>query len=177
MPHYEAMDGLSFVCPQCKQRHTGLPALACGEPAAFLGEPGHERPVERFGDDFYVVEGQDFFVRVVLEIPIIGQNQNLEWGVWGSLSPANFQRYWDSFEDNDQSKLDSMFSYLSNEILGYPGSLGLPACLFHRDNRLRPLLLLDPDRDHPLVHDQKHGITAARAIELAMPVLHPQGGA
>ena len=171
------MHGLAFDCPQCNLRHSGLPALAYGEPAVHLDEAGKQRPFQKINEDFYIVEDQHFFVRVVFEIPIIGEGLSLEWGVWGSLSKANFRRYWDSFNDTDQSRIGAMFSYLSNELNGYPGSLGLRCGLFPRDDRRRPLLNLDDEQDHPLVRDHQRGITAGRAIELAMPFLHPQGRA
>jgi hypothetical protein len=173
----EPMDGLAFDCPQCNLRHDGLPALAYGEPAMQLDDAGKERPFRKINDDFRILEDRHFFVRAVFEIPIIGQSQSLEWGVWGSLSKANFQLYWDSFDDTDQSRIGAMFSYMSNELNGYPGSLGLRSGLFPRDDRQRPLLILDDEQDHPLVRDQQRGITASRAIELAMPFLHPQGRA
>lgn len=171
------MDGLSFECPKCRTRHVGLPALVYGDPATCVDEHGDERPFTRINDDFRIVEDDHFFVRTVFEIPIIGESQPLEWGVWGSLSKASFQRYWDSFDDHDQSKLGGMFSYFSNHISGYPGSRGLHCDLLPRDGRQRPLLRLHQNQDHPLVHDQMHGIMLERAIELAMPILHPQGEA
>ena len=171
------MDGLSFDCPQCNMRHSGLPALVYEEPAAGLDESGNPRTLNRIGKDFCVIDDQHFFVRTVFEIPILGEALPLEWGVWGSLSQANFQRYRETFDDTDQSKLGGMFSFLSNELGGYPGSLSLRCNLFPQDDRRRPLLVLQTDQDHPLVHDQINGITVERAIELAMPVLHPQGQA
>jgi hypothetical protein len=171
------VDGFAFDCPCCGKRHTGLPAVAYGEPAASIDEAGNPRPLRRMGDDFCIADGQYYFVRAVLHVPILGEAQPMEWGVWSSLSETNFKRYWDSFDDNDQAKLGPMFSYLGNSIYGYPGSLDLRSQLHTQNDRKRPFVELDPSQDHPLVRDQARGISRERAIELTMPVLHPQGQA
>lgn len=171
------MDQLAFDCPSCGQRHTGLPALVYGAPSLGPDEAGNPAPLKRIGEDFCTLNDEHFFVRCVLEIPITGHALPLEWGVWASLSEANYRRYWDSFDDSDQSKLGGMFSYLMNEIQGYPGSFALRCNLMPQDDRKRPLLELQDDQDHPLVRDQMNGIGLERAVELAMPALHPRGRA
>lgn len=168
------MDGLSFDCGKCGKRHTGLPALAYVKPAAYFAVPEDRRGSVWINEDFCIIEDEIFLVRVVLLVPIVGETVPLEWGVWGSLSKTNFERYMESFEDHDQSRLGGMFSYLDSVMNGYPDTGGLRCNLHPQDNRKRPLLELQHDQDHPLVDDQINGITLERAIELAMPVLHPQ---
>jgi len=76
-------------------------------------------------DDICVVADWHFFVRAVLEIPILGQSEALEWGVWGSLSEQNFKRYDASFEDGDQSRLGAMFSWFASQLPGYDDTSSL----------------------------------------------------
>lgn len=173
----ELPQGLRFDCPCCGQIHTGLPAVAYPEPTAAVDAHGNVVPYTRIGDDFCILEDEHFFVRAVLRVPIIGTDKTFEWGVWGSLSQTNYKSYWDSFDDTDQGRLGSMFSYLSNELDGYSASLHLHSSLWPQNERMRPTMVLDPDQDHPLVHDQLHGITIERAVELVLPVLHPAGDA
>src|SRR5262245_61459377 len=103
------MDGFAFDCPCCGKRFTGLPALGYEGPALGSNDAGEPWKLERSGDDFCIADGRHYFVRAVLRLPIIGVSQPMEWGVWGSLSEANFKRYWDSFDDYDQAKLGPMF--------------------------------------------------------------------
>ena len=171
------MEGFAFDCPSCGMLHNGLPAVVFDGPAVGLGPDGQPWPLNRNGEDFCVVNEQDFFVRAVLSIPILGTSETMEWGVWSSLSEANFKRYWDTFYDTDQAKLGPMFSFLGNQIVGYPNTLCLRSRLHPQNERKRPFVEFDPSQDHPLIHDQLHGITVGRAIELVMPVLHPEGNA
>jgi hypothetical protein len=111
-------------------------------------------------------------VRAVLEIPIIGQSETLEWGVWGSLSETSFERYVQSFDDPDQSKIGALFSWFSSSLPGYAFEESLRCSLLPQDNRQRPHVVFHPDDTHPLALDKKNGISLERAIEFVMPVLH-----
>jgi hypothetical protein len=99
----------------------------------------------------------------------VGHEECLEWGVWASLSGANFERYQVSFRDEDQSKLGPMFSWFASHLPGYPG---LRCNVVPRDGRVRPLIEFHPDDDHALVLDKKNGISLERAIAFVVPVLH-----
>ena len=175
----DLLDGFTFDCPCCGERHVGLPALVCPWPDPFWALPEDQREAADANDDFCVIDKKQFFVRATLRIPIVDEGAaTLEYGIWGSLSETNFRLYGESFFDLDQSRLGGLFSYLSNALPGY-GQFprALLGALFPQDNRQRPLFVLHEDQEHSLVHDQIHGISKARAIELALPVLHPQGEA
>ena len=77
------MDGLAFDCPCCGQRYTDLPAIAFDRPAV-TGD------LDMTGKDLCILHGEHYFVRTVLMLPILGKEAPLEWGVWSSLSEANF---------------------------------------------------------------------------------------
>lgn len=162
-----------YRCTQCEKVHEGLPAIAFDAPAYYDGLAGSERKARAvLTDDTCLIDEEHFFVRTVLEIPILGQAECLEWGVWGTLSAANFEGYQASFHDHDQSRLGPMFSWFASRLPGYPETLGLRCNVLPRDGRMRPLVDFAPDDDHPLVLDKKNGISLERAIEFVMPVLH-----
>jgi hypothetical protein len=146
-------------------------------PHHYFASSAEERAESKLTDDLCMTGDGFFFVRAVMETPILGEKTPLEWGVWGSLSEANFKRYVETFDDHDQGSLGGMFSYLNNELDGYSGSCGLQCELIPMDNRKRPMLVPYKDQDHLLVRDYWNGITAERAIALAMPFLHPTGKA
>ncbi|WP_420714867.1 DUF2199 domain-containing protein [Roseateles sp. SL47] len=64
---------------------------------------------------------------------------------------------------------DVFFGYLCNNLPGYPDTIPLAADVQVQLGNERPKLRLHHSKadDHPLVLDQMHGITVARAQELA----------
>ena len=154
---------MSFVCGICGEKHDGLPDWAYGRPDHWLGITDEERAAGRASDDLCRIPGGAFYVRCFLMIPLIdGPRGNLGMGVWGSLSETNFRRYVETFDDDDQSKLGPMFSYLSNEVAVFPDSLNLKADMVPQDNKQRPQLRLW-ECDHPLFLAQQKGISLEQA--------------
>jgi len=162
-----------YRCTRCEKVHEGLPAIAYDAPAHYYALAEPERAAKAIlTDDLCGIDGTSYFVRAVLEIPVVAHEECLEWGVWGSLSEANFERYRASFDDDDQSKLGPMFSWFASRLPGYPDTLNLKCNLVPRDGGQRPLVEFAPGDDHPLVLDWTNGISIERAIEFVVPVLH-----
>lgn len=154
------------VCSHCGKTHDELSAWVYARPDPWLDLTEEQRAAGQSSDDLCRTPDGHFFVRSVLNLPLIdGPEPTFEFGVWGSLSEANFGRYVDSFDDSDQSRLGLMFSYLSNEVWGYPGSFALRANLQPRDDRKRPFMLLEPT-DHPLAIAQRDGIAFEKVLEI-----------
>lgn len=59
-------DVISFVCSCCGERHQGLPDLADGNPEG-----------NWIDSDHCMIGGEDFFIRCVLLIPILGTASRL----------------------------------------------------------------------------------------------------
>ena len=126
---------MSYVCSICGKAHDDLGAWALQKPDPWLGLSDEERAQGRCSSDLCETADGQFFVRSVLELPLTGGPEpTFEFGVWGALSEANFRRYVESFDDDDQSRLGPMFSYLSNELRGYPDSFALKANLHPQDH-------------------------------------------
>lgn len=165
---------IQYKCGSCDKIHEGLPAIAFAEPFHYWSVPEGEREARvKASPDLCVVDGGGFFIRAVLQIPIAGEDESLEWGVWGTLNEENFNRYVETFLDEDQGKLGAMFSWFASRLPGYPDTLSIRSTLLPRDFRRRPLVDFEPDQDHPLVRDKRDGITLERAVEFVRPVLHP----
>lgn len=58
--------------------------------------------------------GEHRFVRCILLLPLQGSDLDFGFGVWGTLSPANFDTYVGRFDGRDSGTLGSAFSWLSN---------------------------------------------------------------
>ena len=92
-----------YTCACCGKEHEGLPAFSQKHPPYYLDVPEGERVERTFhNNDFCVVDDEYFFIRVTFHLPIIGHNETFEYGVWASQSKESYQRYNNTFND-DQS--------------------------------------------------------------------------
>jgi len=123
-------------------------------------------------EDFCVLHGEHFFVRCVLELPIIGRpGERFAYGVWSSLSKANFKTYIDAFDVGMDGDGAPWFGWLSNPLIGYPDTLNQRCAVFRRAGRVRPLVRLH-DEEHPLAHEARKGITLDRLLEICRAYGH-----
>jgi hypothetical protein len=117
-------------------------------------------------------EGTDYFIRVVLEVPIHGVEEPFLWGVWVSLSEKSFTRYVETYDSPVEG--DGFFGWVCNSISAYPYAGTRAADVVVQLGGQRPKVVLhrgDPE-DDSLVVDQVHGISVARAQQLAERALH-----
>ncbi|WP_406630932.1 DUF2199 domain-containing protein [Amycolatopsis sp. WGS_07] len=163
---------LGFDCSCCGRRHDELP-LAYGAPApaywhdGLAGQPGFV-----LGEEQCVLGGEHFFVRGRLVLPM-PDGEDFEWGVWVSLSEANFTRVTELWDDPARVDEPPYFGWLSTELPGYePTTINLKTNLHSQPVGVRPLVELEPT-DHPLALEQRNGIDRARVQEIAELLLHP----
>lgn len=166
---------LTFTCRCCGEVHEGIPAFSSEAPDYWGGLTESQRRNGFLDSDFCVTGQEHFYVRAMLYIPIRNTDHQFGWGVWGSLSKANFDRYRDLWKADDVSGEEPYFSYLSNTLPIYPDTMNLKTNLHLQPGGLRPFVELEPT-DHPLAVDQRKGITLERAIEVAEMLLHPEEG-
>ena len=159
----------SFTCPDCGERHDGAPSLGFSAPFYWDADSGASDPANnKLTRDLCVVRGADFFIRCVLDIPIVGADEPFTWGVWVSQSESNYRAYESAFPDTPER---TTFGYFSNRLPGYSDTLGLHAQAHWQLGRERPWIEIQVS-DHPLYRDTVQGISWERAVELAVPVIH-----
>ncbi|WP_408022801.1 DUF2199 domain-containing protein [Streptacidiphilus fuscans] len=123
--------------------------------------------------DQCVIKAQHFFVKGMIEIPVIGSDQVFSWGVWISLSRDNFARALNVWETPGRESEPPYFGWLTTALSIYaPNTLNLKTNLHTRRVGQRPFVELEPT-DHPLAVEQRTGITLDRVREIAESVLHP----
>jgi len=176
-------EGTWITCPSCGAAHSGIFDLACDKPIHWPGpaeySPNSIRSTSShfLSQDFCALEGEDFFVRCVLELPIQGaQDESFSFGVWSSLSQKNFALYAEQFDRDDNETLGPWFGWFSNRLDGYPNTLNLKCQVHPRSGRCRPLIKLEP-MDHPLACEQRDGITLDRLLEIYAAHGHDIGAA
>ena len=175
---FEDLSSLRWKCGSCEEWHYG-PCLDFSYYKPFywtlenneaneIGffDSGREGLPNTFlNEDICIVDGEYYYVRGLIELPIMGTAETLRWGVWGSLSRQNFEKLLEVFDEEERVELPAMFSWLSNQIDGYPDTLNLKMNAYIREPGTRPIFDLEPT-DHPLSQEYHHGITPERVREI-----------
>lgn len=166
-------DDPGFMCSHCGDRHAELP-LNYSATAPDVWEPRFETdPDSMLSSDQCVIRGQHFFVRGLIEIPVIGREDVFSWGVWVSLSKDNFARALQLWNTEGREAEKPYFGWLSTELALYSESTtDLKTNAHTRPVGTRPFIELEPT-DHPLAVEQREGITWERVREIAVAVMHP----
>lgn len=152
---------MTFHCPTCDDEHEGLPDVGMLAPDPYLAIPEAERAARTtFTEDRCTVrdeDGEHYFVRGIMLIPVHGQEEDFGVGVWVSQSRANYERY----ARNEEMAPTS--GWLVNEMAHYhePTFLLRARVHFSAGNE-RPTIELEPS-DHPLAVEQRMGISLERA--------------
>jgi len=116
-------------------------------------------------EDFCILDGEHFFVRCVLPLPIPEPTDTqFRYGVWATLSKTNFDLYLRTF-DSMQVELGPLFGWFSNRLKGYPDTTNLKCQIRPQDKRNGPAIELQPS-EHPLSLEQRNGITLDRLLEI-----------
>jgi hypothetical protein len=85
-------DQISYVCGRCGERHEGVPFSYGIDAPAYWRDDLAATGTGELTDEQCVIDGEHFFVRARIVIPVIDADTEFDWGVWVSLSPANFKR-------------------------------------------------------------------------------------
>ncbi len=161
-----------WKCSKCQVEHSGIFDLACFAPAAWRHDEAYEpnSALRMDGDflseDFCVIDGQNFLVRGVLQLPLLKSGGlTFGYGVWSTLSRSNFEKYLADFDSGHVGK-ESWFGWFLNALKGYePSTYALKCNVEPQPNRMRPLIFLEPT-DHPLAREQADGISYERLMEI-----------
>ena len=155
-----------YTCSKCGKVHEEWPALAFDSPTSYNVLPESvKQEIGELTGDFCTVqhsEQTDRFIRGTLTIKVNDHCENLEYGVWVSLSPESYQDYSEHFrKPHHQARY---FGWLSNDIPEYEmPEGGIPTTVFTRQNGLRPQIVPHERFGHQLVCDYYEGISRAEA--------------
>ena len=162
----------AFTCTCCGKVHEGSPSFAYSAPLHYSNLSPEDRAKATLTSDTCVIthdEQTDRFIRVVLEIPIRGAGEPFTWGVWVSLSEANFNKYVETADDPDEQA--SYFGWFCNRLPYYDDTSGLKTKVRPRKNGIRPYLELERS-GHLLAEHLHNGLTIAQAQEIAEKAMH-----
>ena len=156
---------MSYRCATCGEFHDDLPDLSVDKPDYYWDVPEAERSQRiEITPDTCVVDNEYFFIRGVIEVPILESGRAFGLGVWVSQKRENFQTYLTNY---DSDEIGPFFGWLSNTIAYYREETLLLKTMAHfRGRGLRPKIELERT-DHQLAVDQANGITMKKAWEIA----------
>jgi len=155
--------------------HSGLAyAFAAPAPDAWTALHRWRRGRQsELGGEQCVIRGEHFFIRGLVEIPVLGGDEPVfSWNVWSSLSRENFERASALWHSPDRAKEPPYFGWLSVELAPvYPTTTSLKLNVHTRELGRRPFLEVEPT-NHPLAVEQREGITVERVRQLNEAMLH-----
>lgn len=163
---------MSFTCEACGETHAGETRdirLGLPQPIFLLDDSEREHRA-RIGEDAAILDGERFFVRALLELPIVGEDGYFGYGTWIEVAEPDFSALVELWDAEDGWRSDPFPGTLANELSPYAFTEGLPLQIKLRDVQLLPLVEL-ADGEHELVRAQRHGISPHRAHQLAFTVV------
>ncbi len=167
-------ENYSYKCSTCEEVHYGLP-LSWGPeyPAAVFDVPEAQQDERiEISSDQCIIDGERFFVRGRIEIPVLDSDEKFYWLVWLSVSEESFERMSELWETEGRENEPPYFGWLQSELPVYAEStLNLAANIHTQSVGTRPSVKLEP-MDHPLAKEQRNGISLLRVQEIAEKCMH-----
>ncbi|EDY50511.1 DUF2199 domain-containing protein (plasmid) [Streptomyces clavuligerus] len=165
-----------FTCSCCGDHHSELPMDYTARAPAGWDPAMADASDCLLSPDQCVIRARHYFVKGLIEIPVIGSEEVFSWGVWVSLSRENFSRAVDLWDTPGRESEEPYFGWLTTDLTVYsPTTLNLKTKLHTRPVGERPFVELEPT-GHPLAAEQRTGITVDRVREIAAAVLHSGDG-
>ena len=165
---------MGFTCRDCGEEHDQLPMSFHAEmPQAWMEIPEDEEEERgQLSSDQCEIDGEHFFMRGLVKIPVQGLEETLDWGVWFELSPEIYDRFVELWDDEGRDQEPPHPARLSTRLPSflYPDTIDLPVRIFTQAVGERPLVQVGGD--HPLAVEQKQGMTQARLEEIWAKLLH-----
>ena len=166
-----------FKCTKCGKVHDELPALAFMSPDyySYLSDEDKKNMAE-LSEDFCIIrhpEQTDRFIRTTMTFQIVDACEDLDYGIWVSVSEKTFDDYKADFKNNIEGK--TYFGRICNEIPEYEEStLGLHVNVETRANGIRPEII-PHQSEHDLIKDWEKGILISEAEQRVQNMMNNVG--
>ncbi len=154
-----------YICECCGKKHEVWPSLAYSSPTNYNNLTEEEKhSIAELTSDFCVIkyaDQTDKFIRCTLTQKVIDHCENLEYGLWVSLSDKSFKDYSENYDnENHETKY---FGWLSNYLPDYENTTNIPTTIYTRIGNSRPQIIPNNDFVHQFVKDYFNGITKKEA--------------
>lgn len=158
-----------MICNECGKQHVSEHielVFRSPDPVAALSAEARAAQVQE-NADLCIINGERFFVRATLPLPVHQRDEPYSLGLWVELGQAGFERIYELWDDPDQSSESPFSVSIANAIPTLSDTNGLPAELRLTGPTTRPQVFLVRG-DHVLVAEQTQGITGHRAYEYSV---------
>jgi hypothetical protein len=169
----------TFRCSACGGEHSLSDIEPCFDrPDAYFDVPAHERGERTWNDPHLCViweteqSERRHFLRVLLPIPIHGEDRAYNWGVWAEVAEEDFARTHDGWSDPHRAQTPPFAGQLANLLPQMPPTLGLLGAVQVSAPGEIPRFGLAPHADHPLAQQQRDGVFPEQVIEWASRAVH-----
>ncbi len=163
--------GNPWKCTSCDEWHTGLFDLGFDSPVYWnerIKLADNEDVIfdsSFLSSDLCVIDGEDFFVRCLLRIPVPSMNCWFAYGIWSSLSRHNFAAYVKHLQGAGNVVGSEWPSWLANDVHGTSTANSVEGWIIPQPDGARPIWEVH-DNDHPLALAQTNGITAEQLLDI-----------
>ncbi len=156
---------IKYTCSRCGQEHIEWPALTFKSPDNYEGLSQIDKEsLAEIDTDFCTIKHADQidrFIRCTLTQKVNDHCENLDYGLWVSLSEKSFEDYSNNYKNETHETM--YFGWLCNDIPEYDFSESIPTSVFTRTGDKRPEVIPHKDFDHPFVKDYYNGISKHEA--------------
>ena len=156
-----------MICDHCGEDHPIEEIeLAFRRPdvAAALSQEERERRVDE-NADLCVLDGDRFFVRAVLPLPLDGGSSVYNIGLWVEVEQGSFEKIYALWDDDAQAEQAPFQAWIANQVPHQqPTTIGLEGRLQLTGSTTRPKVLV-AESTHPLYQEQVNGISTHRAFQ------------
>lgn len=149
------------------------PAIAYNAPSIYHQLTDEELESAELSSDLCIIKYPDetnYFIRAVLVQEVTDNCQDLEYGVWVSLSEKSFNDYAENYDNKEYET--GYFGWLSNYFPDYDFEESIPANVIVNNKTGRPFIYPHDSFEHPFVHDFYNGISLEDAEERINRVLN-----
>ena len=154
-----------YVCSQCGKEHDEWPALTFNSPDNYHNLSKEDKEtIAEIDTDLCIIkypDQTDRFIRVTLTQLVNDNCEDLNYGVWVSLSEKSYNDYSTNFGSNEGDI--TYFGYLCNAIPEYEDTTSIHTTVYTRSDGYRPYVVPHESFDHPFVKDYYNGISKAEA--------------
>lgn len=164
---------MKYICQCCGEEKEDWPAIAYSSPSPYFNLSDEELENSELTSDFCIIKYSDetsYFIRAVLVQEVNESCQDLEYGVWVSLSEKSFNEYVENYDNKDFE--GGYFGWLSNYLPDYEFENSIPTDVFVNNKIGRPFIYPHESHDHPFVKDFYTGISEKEAERRINKVLN-----
>ncbi len=160
-----------FQCRCCGKSFNGIFDIAYDHPDPWLHGSFRDNDGDdvRVGNDIlgsdFCIQGTDYFVRGLIEIPVLETEKRFAFGVWSTLHEDNFEAYLKAYGTEDELLIGPYFGWLANDLPHYGNGTFLKTEVVFRSVGQRPRFNVWDDRS-TLVRDQENGISFDQLLDL-----------